>query len=139
MTDAIGRRPTAILCLLGAAGAIASFYRTPVLFPSFAALVFFESGITIAVTALSTECFPTVLRATARAWVTNAGVVGAVLGLGLVGALSGRMGGHAAVVSLLGLFPVLLTPLVLLLPETFGRELEQVSGEPAVARAVRDA
>jgi MFS transporter, putative metabolite:H+ symporter len=135
MTDAVGRRPTAILCLLGAAVAIAAFYRTPVLFPSFATLVFFESGITIAVTALSTECFPTVLRATARAWVTNAGVVGAVVGLGLVGALSGRMGGYAVVVALLGLLPVLLCPLLLLLPETFGRELEQVS-EPAVARAV---
>ena len=83
-------------------------------------------------TALSTECFPTVLRATARAWVTNAGVIGAVLGLGLVGALSGRMGGHAAVVALLGLLPLVLTPLLLLLPETFGRELEQVSGEVEV-------
>src|SRR4029434_3290962 len=105
--------------LIDAAPAIAPFYRTSVLFPAFGALVFFESGITIAVTALSTECFPTALRATTRAWVTNAGVVGAVLGLALVGALSGRLGGHAAVVSLLGLFPVLLTPLVLLLPETF--------------------
>jgi MFS transporter, putative metabolite:H+ symporter len=139
LADAVGRRPTAVLCMLGAATAIAAFYRTSVLFPAFGALVFFESGITIAVTALSTECFPTVLRATARAWVTNAGVVGAVLGLALVGALSGRLGGHAAVVALLGLLPLLLTPLVLLLPETFGRELEQVSGEPAVARAVRDA
>ena len=86
-----GRRPSS--ALVGSAAAIAAFYRTPVLFPSFAALVFFESGITIGVTALSTECFPTVLRATARAWVTNAGMVGAVLGLGLVGAFSSAMGG----------------------------------------------
>jgi MFS transporter, putative metabolite:H+ symporter len=139
LSDAIGRRPTAIIALLGAAVAIAAFYRTPVLFPSFAALVFFESGITIAVTALSTECFPTVLRATARAWVTNAGVIGAVLGLGLVGALSGRMGGHAAVVALLGLLPLVLTPLLLLLPETFGRELEQVSGEVEVTETPAEA
>lgn len=133
MADAIGRRPTAILCLLGSAVAIGAFYRTTVLFPSFAALVFFESGITIAVTSLSTECFPTPLRATARAWVTNAGMAGAVIGLGLVGALSGRMGGHAGVVAMLGLLPLVLAPLLFLLPETVGRELEQVDHEPAAA------
>ncbi len=129
MADAVGRRPTAILCLVGSAVAISLFYRTSVLFPSFALLVFFESGITVAITSLSTECFPTALRATARAWVSNLGMVGAVIGLGLVGVLSERMGGSAAVVALLGLLPLALAPLVLLLPETYGRELEQVSGE----------
>jgi putative MFS transporter len=126
MADAVGRRPTGVLCLLGSAVAIAAFYRTPVLFPAFAALVFFESGITIAVTSLSTECFPTALRATARAWVTNAAMVGAVLGLALVGALAGWMEGSAGVVALLGLLPLVLAPLVLLLPETYGRELEAI-------------
>jgi putative MFS transporter len=141
LADAVGRRPTAVLCLLGAAAAIAAFYRTPILFPAFAALVFFESGITIALTALSTECFPTVLRATARAWVTNAGVVGAVVGLALVGALSATMGGHAAVVAMLGLLLLVLTPLILLLPETYGQELEQVSGDvdaPVGGRVARE-
>jgi MFS family permease len=99
--------------------------------------VFFESGITIAVSALSTENFPTTLRATARAWVTNAGVVGAMLGLALVGALSDRLGGHAAVVALLGLVPLGLAPLVLLVPETLGRQLEAVVGQPTrAARAM---
>ena len=83
--------------------------------------------------ALSTENFPTALRATARAWVTNAGVVGAMLGLGLVGALSDRLGGHAAVVALLGLVPLALAPLVFLVPETLGRELEAVVSQPPVA------
>ena len=98
----------------------------------FAAIVFFESGITIAMSALSTENFPTALRATARAWVTNAGVLGAMLGLALVGMLSDRLGGHAGVVAVLGLVPLALAPLVLLVPETVGRELEAVVGEPAV-------
>jgi MFS family permease len=133
VSDIVGRRPTAILCLVGASAAISLFYRTGFLFPAFAAIVFFESGITIAVSALSTENFPTALRATARAWVTNAGVVGAMLGLGLVGALSDRLGGHAAVVALLGLVPLALAPLVFLVPETLGRELEAVVSEPAVA------
>jgi MFS family permease len=91
--------------------------------------VFFESGIQIAVNALSTECFPTALRATAKVWVTNAQMSGAVLGLALVGALSARMGGHAGVVALLGLLPLALVPFVLLLPETYRRELEEVSAE----------
>jgi MFS family permease len=129
VSDIVGRRPTAILCLVGAAAAISVFYRTQYLFPAFAAIVFFESGITIAMSALSTENFPTTLRATARAWVTNAGVVGAMLGLALVGALSDRLGGHAAVVALLGLVPIGLAPLVLLVPETLGRQLEAVVGQ----------
>lgn len=129
MADLLGRRPTATVCLLGAAAAIAGFYRTAMLFPSFAALVFFESGIAIAVTALSTECFPTPLRATARAWVTNAGVIGAVAGLAVVGALASPLGGSAQVVALLGLLPLLVAPLAWLLPETFGRELEHIDTE----------
>jgi MFS family permease len=124
MADLMGRRPTAALCLIGSAAAIGCFYRTALLFPAFAMLVFFEAGITITLTALSTECFPTALRATARAWVTNAGMIGAVVGLALVGVLSARLGGSAPVVALLGLLPVALAPLLWLMPETVGRELD---------------
>ena len=124
MADLMGRRPTAAVCLVGSAAAIACFYRTSMLFPAFATLVFFEAGITIAVTAISTESFPTALRATARAWVTNASMIGAVVGLGLVGALSSRLGGSAPVVALLGLLPLVIAPLLWWLPETVGRDLD---------------
>jgi len=87
----------------------------------------------VAVNALTTESFPTALRASARAWVVNAGVVGAAIGLALVGLLSSAMGGHAPVVTLLGFVPLILVPLVLLIPETYGRELEVTSGEAAEA------
>ena len=133
LSDVVGRRPTAIVSLVGAAAAIVCFYSTGYLFAAFAAIVFSESGITVAVNALTTESFPTALRATARAWVVNAGVVGAAIGLALVGLLSSAMGGHAPVVTLLGFVPLILVPLVLLIPETYGRELEVTSGEAAEA------
>ena len=121
------------MSLIGAAAAIVCFYSTGHLFPAFAAIVFFESGITVSVNALTTESFPTALRATARAWVTNASVVGATIGLALVGLLSTTMGGHAPIVTLLGFLPLLLAPTVFLTPETFGQELEVTSGEAAEA------
>jgi putative MFS transporter len=133
LSDAVGRRPTAIVSLIGAAVAIVCFYSTGYLFPAFAAIVFCESGITVSVNALTTESFPTALRATARAWVTNASVVGATIGLALVGLLSATMGGHAPIVTLLGFLPLLLAPTVYLIPETFGQELEVTSGETADA------
>jgi MFS transporter, putative metabolite:H+ symporter len=133
LSDAVGRRPTAIVSLIGAAAAIVCFYSTGHLFPAFAAVVFFESGITVSVNALTTESFPTALRATARAWVTNAGVVGGALGLALVGMLSSAMGGHAPIVTGLGFLPLLLAPVVFLIPETVGRELEVTSGEAGEA------
>lgn len=133
LTDIVGRRPTAIVSLVGAAAAIVAFYSTSRLFPAFAVIVFFESGITVSVNALTTESFPTVLRATARAWVTNAAVAGATIGLALVGLLSEEMGGHAPIIALLGFIPLLLAPLVFLVPETFGRELEVTSGEAGEA------
>src|SRR5262249_37403331 len=108
----------------GGGVAIAVFYRTAWLMPGFTALVFFEAGVSIAINALSTEIFPTALRATAKSWVTNAAVFGAMLGLATVGALAERVGGHAVVITALGVIPALLTPLLFLLPETYDRELQ---------------
>lgn len=128
-SDASGRRVAGGVALLGLGAAIVCFYSTTYLFAAFAALVFFEAGTTIAVNALSTEVFPTALRATARAWIANAGVFGGMLGLGAVGLLSGRLDGYGNVIALLGLLPFALAPLMLVLPETRGRELEAASGE----------
>ncbi len=128
-TDTGGRRVAGSIALVGLGAAIVTFYATTYLFAAFAALVFFEAGTTIAVNALSTEVFPTALRATARAWLTNAGVAGGMLGLLAVWLLSERAGGHAGVIAILGLVPFALAPLMFVLPETRGRELEAASGE----------
>jgi putative MFS transporter len=131
LADRIGRRPVGIVCLICGAVAIIAFYQSHYLMIAFTALVFFESGITIAINALATELFPTHLRATAKAWVTNAAVLGAMCGLGLVGTLAEGAGGHGTVIAALALAPALLSPLLLLLPDTHRGDLETTSGERA--------
>ena len=84
------------------------------------------AGASVALNALSTEVFPTALRATAKVWVTNAAIIGAMFGLGLVGLLADRVGGHALVIAGLAFLPMVLAPLLFVLPETHKRELEKI-------------
>jgi hypothetical protein len=83
--------------------------------------------VAIALSALGTELFPTRLRATAKSWVTNAGILGAMAGLAIVGLLSGRVGGAASVISMLAVVPMLATPLLFTVRETRGEELETIT------------
>lgn len=129
LADAGGRRLTGAIGLVGGSLAIAAYYRTRYLFPAFGALVFCESGMTTAINALGTELFPTALRATAKSWVANGAVAGAMLGLATVGLLAERVGGHAVVIAALGILPTLLAPLLFILPETRHQDLEITSGE----------
>jgi putative MFS transporter len=127
LTDVFGRRSIGVISLIGGAGAIVAFYRTTWLIASFTSMVFLEAGAAIAVNALGTELFPTRVRATAKAWITNAGIIGAMLGLAAVGAASTAFGGAEIVIPLLALAPALTAPLLFLLPETGGRELETLA------------
>jgi MFS family permease len=127
VADRFGRRPLGVVMLTGVSGAVALFYQSPYLFAAFGTLVFMEAGATIALTSLSTELFPTAVRATARAWVFNASVLGAALGLAAVGALAERAGGHAEVIAVVGCMPAVFAPLLFFLPETRHRELEATS------------
>lgn len=127
LADIAGRRPVGAVCLLGGALAIVAFYRSSYLMLAFTLMVFFESGVSIGINALTTELFPTTLRATAKSWITNAAVIGAMCGLALVGALAERAGGHDVVIAGIALLPAALSPLLFLLPETHRRELEQSS------------
>jgi putative MFS transporter len=129
LVDTFGRRLIGMITLLGAVGAVLVFYRTAWLLPAFGAMVFLEAGAAIAINSLGTELFPTALRATAKAWITNAGLLGAMLGLALVGATSERLGGVDEVITLLAIVPMVAAPLLLLLPETSGRELEAIEAD----------
>lgn len=124
LADVIGRRTVGAIAMIGGAAAIVAFYRTEWLLASFTAIVFLESGAAIAINALGTELFPTRVRATAKAWITNAGIIGGMLGLAAVGAGSSSLGGAERVIALLAIAPALGAPLLFLLPETGNRELE---------------
>jgi predicted MFS family arabinose efflux permease len=126
--DVTGRRTSGAVAMALGGVAAAAFYQSAWLIPAFAALVFMEAGVAIALNALGTELFPTHLRATAKSWITNAGILGAMAGLAIVGLLSERIGGAATVISLLAIVPIVATPLLFVVRETRGEELETTSG-----------
>jgi len=113
-----GRRRLGLLAFTGTTAAAWTYYSTGWLAPTFALLVFFEAGATVALNALGTELFPTRVRSTAKSWISNAAVIGAVFGMACVGA--------DAVIRLLSMLPVLCCAGVLALPETQGLELEEI-------------
>lgn len=129
VADALGRRLTGAVSFLLLAVAILAFYRTSQLIPALAGLVFADAGAQVALNSLGTELFPTRMRASAKAWLANAGIVGAMAGLGAVGALAERAGGVADVISVLAFLPALCAPAFYLLPETRSRKLEAIAAD----------
>jgi putative MFS transporter len=127
LAERLGRRVVGLLSLVGVGLAITFFYRAGWLQTGFAAMVFAESGVALTTNALGTELFPTQIRSTAKSWVTAAGFVGSMLGLAIVGALAGPLGGAAPAILFLAAVPLCSAPLLLLLPESRGRELEEIS------------
>jgi MFS transporter, putative metabolite:H+ symporter len=128
LAERLGRRVVGLFAYAGVGIAIAFFYRAGWLQTAFAAMVFTEAGTALTMNALGTELFPTEIRSTAKSWVTVAGYIGSMLGLAIVGALAGALGGAAAAILVLAAVPVVSAPLLLLLPESRGRELEELSG-----------
>lgn len=124
LADSWGRRFVGVFAVVGASFGVIAYYRTPWLLPAFTVIVFLESGVGIAINSLGTELFPTALRATAKSWITNAGILGAMLGLAIVGVASEWAGGADVVIACLAIVPLAAAPLLLLLPETSGQELE---------------
>lgn len=127
LAERVGRRAVGLASFVGSAGAIALLYRTPALLPCFALAVFMDAGAVVAVSTLGTELFPTRVRATARSWLTGAQLLGVSAGLGACGALADRLGGVAVVIPLLAVVPALAAPAFLALPESRGRELEEMA------------
>jgi MFS family permease len=123
--ERFGRRLVGVATFAATGLAIVVYFSTPWLWLGFASLVCMEAGGLVALNSLGTELFATRLRSTAKAGITNAAVLGAIAGMAAVGVLGSSLGADS-VIRLLALLPLAAAPTFLLVPETQGRELEEI-------------
>lgn len=129
LMDGIGRKPTAVIFLLGGSifsvGAFQAEQYAAVL-PFMVAATFFIGVFTVIGASFTNELFPTVIRANATAWGNNIiGRTGQVAAPAIVGTMAVPLGGVGNAVSLMALAPAAAVALILLfLPETRSREME---------------
>lgn len=125
MADHLGRRPTVALSMVGmaAAGTLAYSGTKSALFVGYVLGLVSGALFAPAGGALANELFPTSVRGSVIGWNIAAGVIGAVAGLVVFGALT-DVGGvlFAASITFLPMVPV--AALLLRLPETKGIEPE---------------
>jgi MFS family permease len=128
MADRYGRRVTGALGMVGLALFGVLSYAGPRydLIIGYVLGVMFGSIFAPAVGALVNELFPTSVRASAAGWFLAAGVLGAVVGLVVFGSIA-DIGNHFSLAADLTFLPaILVTALFWSLPETKGRELEDL-------------
>jgi putative MFS transporter len=140
MMERVGRRPTAVLYFaMGAFWAVVLFQvqSKALSFPALILAVFFGLGAAPVLGAFASELFPTDVRAQSAAWVRNIfEIAGYVFGPVLVGVLgdhaTGAVGSIGDSVSLLMILWLPGIWIVLrYIPETKGRELEDITGAHA--------
>lgn len=148
LADRIGRRPAGALGMVGVAafGVVAYSGGRVLLVTGYVLGVFAGSLLAPALGALVNELFPTSMRASVAGWVITAGVLGAVAGLVAFGSIT-DVGNRFALSGRLVFLPACAFALLfLLLPETKGREPEELSpsrggapasGEPVASRGMR--
>ena len=128
LADRVGRRPTCMLAMVGAALSATLAYTgsRPALIVGYVCGVFSGAVLAPAVGALLAELFPTSVRASVTGWWVMAGVVGAVVGLVAFGAVAdvGNRFAEAAAITTLPM--ALASGLFLLVPETKGKEPEML-------------
>jgi MFS family permease len=128
LADRLGRRGTCSIGLAGLAGfgALAYAGSRPALVAGYVLGVMAGSLFAPAAGSLVAELFPTSVRASVAGWWVAAGVVGAVVGLVVFGAVA-DVGDRFATAALVVFVPtVAIGGLFWTLPETKGREPEQL-------------
>jgi len=133
LADHVGRRPTAAVAMAAMAltGVLTYSGSRAALLVGYELAVLSASTFAPAAGALANELFPTSVRASVAGWNVAASVVGAVAGLVCFGLLA-EAGNRFAVGAEATFLPVILsTALFALLPETRGREPEDLWPEGA--------
>ncbi len=97
--------------------------------PAWILETFFDIAAGTILNAYSAELFPTSYRSTAGSALAVAGTTGGALGLFFEGVLYNFTGSHAHAVCYLTVFWIISPMIVWFLPETSGRELEEISPE----------
>lgn len=137
LSDRFGRRPTIAIAVVG----MAVFGTIAYSGPTWALLFGYVAGVTSgavfapAAGSLANELFPTSVRGSVAGWYIAAGVVGAVVGLLAFGAVADVRGTthHVAVAAAVVFLPVIFTTaFLLLLPETKGKEPEELWPDQAL-------
>lgn len=141
LSDRLGRRPTVAMAMAGMAvfGTVAYAGPKGALFFGYVAGVACGGVFAPAGGSLSNELFPTSVRASVTGWTIAAGVVGAVTGLLAFGAVADVRGtsDHFGVAAAAVFLPMMFAAgLLLLLPETKGKEPEELWGESSAGKGV---
>jgi MFS family permease len=128
LAETRGRRPVAAIALFGSTAAQMIFFLNGqvVLWLASAAAILLGGIAAPALGAFNGEMFPTEIRGTANAFLLVAGVAGSAVGLLVSGDLSDPLGLGKAL-ALTGIASLAASLLVLLLPETAARSLDDVS------------
>ncbi len=131
LSDRLGRRPTVAIAMAG----MAIFGTLAYTGPAWALFSGYVAGVTCAAVfapaggSLANELFPTSVRASVAGWYIAAGVAGAVVGLLAFGVVADVRGTshHLALAAVVVFLPMILTTgFLLLLPETKGKEPEEL-------------
>ena len=128
LADHLGRRPACAATMAGiaATGVLTYSGSLPALFSGYVLGVLAAAAFAPAAGALANELFPTPVRASMAGWLVAASVLGAVGGLLAFGAVA-DLGDRFGVAALAVFLPALLgLALFLVLPETRGREPEDL-------------
>ncbi len=128
LADALGRRGVGFALLAGFPALALAFYHGPGwLLPwVWVPLVFAITGGETLARTLSVELFPTSSRGTASGWLQLSSSLGRSFGLFAVAALTPAGGSNVPALSLVVCAPLLAGMVVWALPETGGRELEEI-------------
>ena len=130
VSDRFGRKPVAVLMSLLLSVAVALFYNgTGPLALGFGLVLLFMSigGLVVLHGAIATELFPTALRSTAAGMREAVGTLGASLGLWILSLLYTATGSHPASITWLLLLTPISPLIILFIPETARRELEEIA------------